>query len=63
MPEQRRGRSDLGGGTLSATNTNSGADYVPLSKFRTISVRNFFIQPVANLDLAACGEVATHGAP
>ena len=51
-----------GTGTLAATNTNGGADYVPLSMFRTISVRNFFIAPVANADLAACGEVATHGA-
>ena len=51
-----------GTGTLAATNTNDGAAYVPLSKFRTISVRNFFIPPVDNADLAACGQVATHGA-
>lgn len=49
-----------GTGTLSATNTNGGADYVPLSKIRTISIRNFDVASVENADLVACGVVATH---
>ena len=49
-----------GEGTLEATNTNGGADYVPLDKFRTISIRdtriNMGFGPEA---VAACGVVDT----
>ena len=56
-----------GTGTLAAVNTNGGADYVPLSKIRAVSVRDLRIPgpfgpgtgPAA---VVACGEVATHPA-
>ena len=54
-----------GEGTLEATNTNGGADYVPLDKFRTISIRDRRIVggPVGPgsgpLAVAACGVVET----
>lgn len=47
-----------GNGTLSAINTNGGADYVPLSKIGTVSIRNVAINngfgPHA---VVACGAV------
>ena len=52
-----------GTGTLAAVNTNDGVDYVPLNKFRTMSVRDLTINggfgPEA---VVACGEEATHPA-
>ncbi len=55
--------NDDGTGTLNAVNTNGGADYVPLSKFKTMSIRdtrvNGGIGPEA---VVACGEEATHPA-
>lgn len=56
---------DAGGnGTLTATNTNGGADYVPLTKIKTISVRRdtFPENPPFFNVLDACGQVATHPA-
>ena len=51
-----------GTGTLAAINTNGGADYVPLSKFKTISIRDTSINwGFGPLAVAACGEEATHG--
>ena len=56
-----------GDGTLSAINTNFGADYVPLSKIGTVSIRNVDIFN-ANGDagfgphaVLACGEVDGDG--
>lgn len=51
-----------GTGTLSAVNTNSGADYVPLGMFRTTSVRRVLGPPPAPgapppTELLACGRV------
>jgi hypothetical protein len=46
-----------GNGTLNAVNTNDGEDYVPLSKIKTISIRQLPTFP-----LVACGEEATHKA-
>ncbi len=49
-----------GEGTLVATNTNFGADYVPLNKFRTISIRDTSIDDgFGPLAVAACGVVET----
>ena len=48
-----------GTGTLAAINTNGGADYVPLSKFKTISIR-LIIGPPPPAPLQACGQVAVH---
>ena len=43
-----------GEGTLSATNTNDGAAYVPLSKIGTVSIR---LAPGVPSNLQACGAV------
>ena len=43
-----------GEGTLSATNTNGGVDYVPLSKIGTVSIRLAHGEPS---NLQACGAV------
>ena len=52
-----------GTGTLAAVNTNGGVDYVPLGKFRTISVRDLTINEGFGPEaVAACGEVAEHPA-
>ncbi len=49
-----------GEGTLAATNTNDGADYVPLDKFRTISIRDTRINDGFGPEaVAACGVVET----
>lgn len=48
-----------GSGALSETNTNGGVDYVPLDKFRTISI--MLVDEESNdLSLMSCGEVAIH---
>lgn len=52
-----------GNGSLSAINTNFGADYVPLDKFRSTSVRRVVGPPQApgappQTELVACGHVA-----
>ena len=57
-----------GNGTLSATNTNFGADYVPLDRFRSTSVRRIVGPPPAPgapplTELVACGHVATQPRP
>ncbi len=53
-----------GRGTLSAVNTNFGADYVPLTRFRSTSVRRVTGPPPMPggppaTELVACGHVAT----
>ncbi len=53
-----------GNGTLSAINTNFGADYVPIGLFRAASVRRVLGPPPAPgapppTELVACGHVAT----
>ncbi len=52
-----------GTGTLNAVNTNGGADYVPLSKFKTMSIRDTRVnEGVGPEAVVACGEEATHPA-
>ena len=55
---------EQGNGTLSAINTNGGADFVPLDKIGTVSIRLFIAPPPAPgappvTELVACGRVAT----
>jgi hypothetical protein len=47
-----------GNGTLTAINTNGGADYVSLDKIKTISIRALSI----GFERVACGNEATHPA-
>ncbi len=59
---------DDGVGTLTAINTNNGADFVPLEKFRNTSVRRFIAPPPAPgappvTELVACGHVASNRRP
>ena len=51
-----------GEGELEATNTNGGADYVPLTKIGTISIRDLTVSGGAGpAAVVACGEVEVDG--